>query len=482
MHNIKIQRQSLGSIQHLVVVVAVAALTFLPSLAGQARAAVQGVGDVTPQEIFTDIPFGFGVDEQLVDITGPALPFSGGRLQVDDGMGGNMDADLVVGGTGVFSGTTLEDGTQIGTTTGSVSINSPTNTLPLITTNVFIGKESNGRGRITLTDFGTTLIAENELIIGEEGEGELRLINGSRVGVGIYNIDPTIAKYEGGTTIIGQMRDTSGANQFLSQGLVSIDGYGTLFETEDLMVADEGLGTVQISGKGKLSTVNTTLGEESGATGRLTLTGLYTQWTNTEDLIIGNNGTGLVEVNDFAILVSDTITVGSTSFVDLKGGKIISNSTLSNGGVIRGHGTIESDLTIANNGELRNYGETGVYNPGESMLVTGTVSNNGTIQSLGGEMEFQSSVTNSREIIARDTVLHFRGGLTNDGTVTIGGDTTLHGDITSGSNIHVLAGSEATLVGDLIFSGGALALTAGPAAGTLDVIGMIDLSAARNHP
>jgi len=63
------------------------------------------------------------------------------------------------------------------------------------------------------------------------------------------------------------------------------------------------------------------------------------------------------------------------------------------------------------------------------------------------------------------------------GSLVLGGDTTIYGTV-SGGGIHVLAGSEATLVGDLLLSASSiLALTVGPAAGTLDVIGEITLSA-----
>jgi len=73
-------------------------------------------------------------------------------------------------------------------------------------------------------------------------------------------------------------------------------------------------------------------------------------------------------------------------------------------------------------------------------------------------------------------VMYFPAGLTNDGSLTIGGDSTLHGVITSSGSITVLSDSEATIVGDLMFSGGLLALTIGDAAGTLDVTGSVDLT------
>jgi len=193
---------------------------------------------------------------------------------------------------------------------------------------------------------------------------------------------------------------------------------------------------MEISGKGKLLTVNATLGEEIGSIGRVTLTGLNTRWTNTEDIVVGNNGIGYLEVNDFAVVSADNITVGMSSFIDLAGGTLVSNNAIVNDGVIRG-------------------------------------------SSSGGV--FESEVTNNGDIIARDAIINFNGGLTNtaSGSLVLGGDTTIYGNV-SGGGIHVLADSEATLVGDLVgdllLSGSILALTVGQDAGTLDVIGEINLS------
>ena len=177
--------------------------------------------------------------------------------------------------------------------------------------------------------------------------------------------------------------------------------------------------------------------------------------------------------------------MNTTSFVELRGGTLISRTPIVTDGVIRGSGRIESDLNIGSTsfslGELRNFGTVGDNSPDQGLVVTGIVINDGTIQALGGLMEFQAPVTNNLEMIARDAEIHLRAGLVNNGVLTIGGDTIIHGDVdnSGGGDIFVLSDSESVLVGDLTFTGGSiLALTIGPAAGTLDVTGAADLTGA----
>ncbi len=455
---------------------------------GRVWAAVFASGDVTPQQTFTDVNIG----GQLVDLAVPNIP-SGGGVVTDDGTPGGTPADLIVGGTGVFSGTTLPGFPPIGTTVGDISINNPTGTLPLIADHIFIGKEANGIGRISMNDFGTTLIANDDatvgLTIGDMGQGELQLANGARIHVGMFNADPTILRYENGETIIGSQADLLGTNQFISNGIVGLDGFGTLMETDTLTVADEGNGTIELSGKANLVTLDSTLGETAGSLGRVSLTGLGTRWNNVEfaggagagKITIGMAGSGIVDINNQAVVAADNVEVNTTSFVNLSGGTIQTTSTsataIDNNGVIRGSGRIESALTIKGTGELRNKAD--VNNIRETLLVTGPVVNMGTIESIGGEMEFEDLVTNDLEIIARDAIMRFSAGLTNTATLVVGGDSTIHGTITqTGGELTVLSDSSLLVIGDLTFTSGILSLALGPASGTLDVTGMAELGGA----
>ena len=492
--------------------VAVIALAGIGLLSQQLDAAVQGVGDVLPQQIFVDVPFGFGDDEQLVTLTAPSLPFSGGRLTItmDDGMGGETTSqeDLIVGGTGEFSGTTLADGTQIGTTVGSVTINSPTNTLPLIAADIIIGEEFNGHGLITVTDFNSTLIAEDDdLTIGEDGKGELRILNGAVVGAGEPN--PTTGStiegfaYENGVTIIGDNRRDAAlsSENFVSQGLVTIDGFGSKLETEDLTVARQGLGTIEISNQGLLRTRTTTIGEAANSIGKVTLTGQFTEWNNAETITIGNAGSGTLEVGDQALVVAQAINVGATmpdnlgsALLDLTGGTVISRTPIMNNDTIRGDGFINADLVINPDGVLSNSTAQVQTTPTitqtrEFLQVSGPVTNTlgGLIQSEGGEMKFDALVTNGGDIVAREAIMRFNAtppedsiaDLINTGTLIAGGDVTITGDIeNSGGQIATLEDTFVLLQGNLDFTSGVLTIISGDTPAPITVTGEADLGGA----
>jgi T5SS/PEP-CTERM-associated repeat protein len=240
----------------------------------------------------------------------------------------------------------------------------------------------------------------------------------------------------------------------------------------------------------------------SQPTGRVTVTGLGSRWTTQSSLIIGDDltdtdeqGYGVLEIGDQAIVQvgnyttqtpfeEDELIINTNGRVELAGGtlrvqtgtSVTNQIPILNNGVIKGDGMIDGMLDILPSGELRN--AAGVANLREELIVTGLVENFGTIESLGGEMEFLSEVVNNFEIVARDAVMRFPAGLENNGTITVGGNTTIHGpiDFSGGGDLLVMSDSETLVVGDLTFSASnVLALTVGPSPGTLDITGDIDL-------
>jgi hypothetical protein len=93
-------------------------------------------------------------------------------------------------------------------------------------------------------------------------------------------------------------------------------------------------------------------------------------------------------------------------------------------------------------------------------------------------MEFLAPVENTvnGDIIMRDAVMRFQGGITNSGEIAFGGDTTIYGDITTDNTFLVLADSTSVIRGSLAFNSSAVAaFTVGELAGTLDVIGTAQL-------
>jgi T5SS/PEP-CTERM-associated repeat protein len=440
-------------------------------------AAVNAAGDVSPKVLIEDVDLG-GVN---TDVVVPDLPGGGGQV------GGNSPTDLIVGGTGSFSGTIIDPGglnILVPTTVGEVAINAPAGTAPLVAPNVIIGMGQNGQGRINLNDFGSTLLVNGSigspnLVVGGQGRGELNIIGGSQVLVGIPSTssNPPL-QYTGGETTIGESRDTFG-DTFTSEGLVVIDGFGSRLESEDLIVGEEGLGTVEISDSGYMLTDDAVLGDQSESEGRVWVSGVGSAWSNLDKIDVGGSGRGIIDVSDQGLVTSEDITVGSNGEINLSsGGRVLlhdGGDEIELQGVIRGDGRVESSVVISSSGELRNAAATA--NQREHLLVTGEVDNDGTIESLGGEMEFQSTVTNREDIIASDAVMRFLGGLTNraGGNLFVSGETTLHGNINSsaGGLFTVLPNSEILAVSDVDFSGsvGSLTTVIGGGASSLSITG-----------
>ena len=405
---------------------------------------------------------------------------------------GGATGDLIIGDTG--TGGLLADGVAplIGTLAA------------LESDSVIIGNQPGSIGAANIEDFidGGNWLISGDLIVGNAGLGLLDFLNASTIGDA-----PTAAI--GGTTYVGGSIDENGTptaapaldtNSSLGEGVLRINGLGSRLSTEKLIVGGEGIGLIEASGR---SFLNTNLEAFIGSTettgdGTISLSDLGTRWTANAPVTVGGLATSSSELSHGKVVIANqavfqvdgvttpgpsgagTLTINPRGRVELAGGILrmlpqASGNIIDNNGIISGDGFINGGIDIGAVGELRN--AAGVANTREYLLVSEAVTNDGTIQSLGGSMEFESLVTNTREIIARDAEMHFRGGLDNAGTISIGGNTTLHGNINSAGSIFVLSDSESLIVGDLTFSASSvLALTVGEDAGTLDVTGSADLT------
>ena len=461
-----------------------------------------------------------GTSTSLANVTGegdvsPAgpedLPISGGMAS----------APVIVGDTFI----------------GKLTIDAPGFTDPLESESGIIGNAATGQGQVNITgldlDQSAWILNGGDLVIGAEGQGSLNISNGGLVlassaldvsgqptGVlgdiiagksfgsqGLVNIGGfgsqlqaedffigvegfadinvhSLGTIRSDTTIMG---DLPTANARLAFSGLGTRWFNTSNSADDVIVGNEGRATLEIRDQAIASAAESVLvGVESGSHGTVRIQGDGSVWlidddaeTGGEELDIGSTmgGVGEIFISENGLLqVSGETTVAETSFLDLDSDGIINSGSVVLDGVLRGNGRVESTITVNATGEIRNYGETPVYAPEEALLITGEVTNDGTIEALGGEMEFESLVTNNSEVVARDTVVRFPAGMTNTGTISVGGDTTLHGDITGSGSIFVLSDSESLLVGDLTFTGGLLAMTVGTAAGTLDVAGAADLT------
>jgi len=415
---------------------------------------VSGEGDVSPVGP-TDLPIGGGT------VTGP----------------------LIVGDTGP----------------GILTIDAPAFTDALEVESAVIGAQERGLGSVTVSGFISEFnIRGGDLIVGDAGQAYMTVSGGARVTTAPMLDDMGMPTGTSGDMIMGE--------DFTSRGnYVSVIGFGSLLETDELTLALHGDVTLDVSNQGTVRTVNASLGTMRNGLGIARFSGPGTRWINTEDVEIGTdigtaddeNGQGVLGISSDALVMigePDTAGVGSEEFtsgetninplgrVEMGGGTLLTYN-LNNAGVIRGSGRLHATngFSIAGSGELRN---TNFGLQREHLFIDNSnvpVENNGTIESLGGEMEFAPVVNNNLEIVARDAVMRFRSGVNNStgGSITLGGDTTMHGPINmGGGTLSVLSDSESLLVGDLTFTASSiLGLTAGDAAGTLDVVGAIDLGA-----
>jgi len=456
-------------------------LTLCGLFPAKARADFAGVGDITGD----NIPFQIAPDFILINPAGSPNP-------VADSTGDMIIGDTAIGGMIADSALPL---------VGSL--------FALRSDTAIIGNASGSIGAVNIDDFffdfgdptrnGLWRIA-GDLVVGHAGQGFLDFLNAGSTGVGG-------SAGIGGTTYIGggfgggvsaSPPGLSLDSPSLGQGIVRINGLGSNLTTELLFVGDAGVGFVEASGR---SSLNTHLAASIGVGGILVTTGdgtvsltdLGTRWTASEPVTVGGlagRSHGKVEIANQAVfqLEEPTIATSSTSSlfinrqgtVDLTGGTLrdLSGTDVSNSGLVRGNGFIDASMTINPTGELRNFGEAGTYPPEEALLVSGAVTNDGLIESLGGEMEFESLVLNnaSGDILGRDAIMRFNGGLLNNGDIGFGGATTIYGNIVGSGNFLVLADSTTVIVGSLsLATSSVITLTVGDALGTLDVLGTADL-------
>lgn len=376
--------------------------------------------------------------------------------------------------------------------------------MPLESTLGIIGNGPDSIGAVVMDDFGVEWQAGLLFSVGLEGEGYLDVFDSASVSVDGGPLG-------GGATFVGELPT--------GYGVITLNGLGSRLTTAALTVGNEGYGDIQVVDRGSLISVTSYVGREDGSDGSVTLTGLGTRWDLRGVLTIANNddtgagpygdatfANGSVIIEDRAVLQARSVSgenpikVAPRGFIELSGGTIrqlnvnADGSTLLalpvlNGGVIRGDGFIDASLLIDGSGELRNAAAE-IQNGGddtqlrEKLLVSGPVVNNGTIESLGGEMEFQSPVINNLEFVARNAVMRFLNdplapGLDNNGAIVVGGNSTLHGEIVNnpGSSFTVLPNSDVLTIGDLTFTASSFFATAiGDSQGSFDVVGTTDIT------
>ncbi len=179
-----------------------------------------------------------------------------------------------------------------------------------------IGYAIGAYGAVTVNGVGSTWTSSGPLFVGNQGTGTLGIAGGGNV-----SNDSCYIGYHSGY-----------------EGTVTVDGAGSKWTTDGyLRVGYEGMGAIEITGGGKVS--NSTysyIGQKSGATGEVTISGAGSTWINSGSMYIGGDntgsgGTGSVTVrNDGYLEVGGTLRVWDAGTLGISGsGQVVVSDKIS---------------------------------------------------------------------------------------------------------------------------------------------------------
>ncbi|MAE60152.1 MAG: hypothetical protein CMJ49_02220 [Planctomycetaceae bacterium] len=209
--------------------------------------------------------------------------------------------------------------------------------------------------------------------------------------------------------------------------------------------------------------------------GSATVTGNITD--TVKSLTVGSTGTGLgtLDMTSGDVHSLGDITINAAGKIEVGTGRMLSGNTLTNRGILTGDGIVDATLDNRLGGEVRVEGGDTLH-----FVDAGTTHGNveGTVEVIGGEIEFDGALTNSSEfnviggtarfagvfanvnsvgsLTGRDALLRFDGGLSNFGGIGFTtGISDVFGDITNGptGNIVISGASTATFYDDLFNDG-----------------------------
>ena len=267
---------------------------------------------------------------------------------------------------------------------------------------------SGATGSLYVSGTGSTVNVSQGILIGDGGTGLMNILAGARVTSGSSYAAGQAATYGltsqtgGGTiTIDGKTStwDITGKGDFGETGTATMTAQnsGNLDITGALTLGDQsaGNGTLLVQSQGTVESGNATLGNQAGAIGTATVTGLNSSWTVDGTMTIGDYGTGSLFLNNNAMLTTTgNATLGSQA-------ASTGTATASDAGT---EWQINGELKVGDNGSA-------------TMLVE-----NGSYISLAGNLAIADTAINSTGTLTLDG----NGSriIGNGTSVTIGGQGT----------------------------------------------------------
>lgn len=170
---------------------------------------------------------------------------------------------------------------------------------------LMVGRSGAGFGEVVVSDAGSTLYAPT-LVIGGDGAGAPSTTASGSVRV-----------LAGATASTFQIRlgDAARAN-----GYLYVDGAGsTVSAGLPVLVGNKGMGSVFISGAGRVDSGGVIAGDQAGSTGTIAAWGAGSSWISSGPVVVGNLGDGVLTVADGATVS------GTSGYVGVQNGNSAAN-------------------------------------------------------------------------------------------------------------------------------------------------------------
>jgi len=211
----------------------------------------------------------------------------------------------------------------------------------------YLGHNSGSTGTVTVTGAGSTWTNDYGLNVGLFGNGELNVEAGGQVSSSRVSFLGYLSGSTGTATVTGAGSTWTSSGDFFvgyagngtlnieaggqvssspgagigersgSTGTVTVTGAGSTWTNFALGVGGSGNGTLNIQAGGRVSTSwSAGLGYFSGSTGTVTVTGAGSTWTNSGGLYVGKEGSATLTVADGGLVTAGTL---YASLADLLG-------------------------------------------------------------------------------------------------------------------------------------------------------------------
>ncbi len=345
------------------------------------------------------------------------------------------------------------DGTGTLTIRNGASVTSP---------GAVLGWNATGDGSATVTGPGSTWTNTAELYVGNLGAGHLSILDGGVV-----------------TSTDAYVGTVSGA-----QGTVSISGGGSAWTLSGAFIAGYESGTtanVTLSAGGRLNAATGTLGDQNGASGTMTVTGAGSKWAAVGD------GTGYSGYMNIGLLGDGSLTVTDGGAVEAYR-LYVGNDTGSTGAVtVSGAGssiTTTSNLYIGTGGDGTLTVSNGAQVSAEIIKIAYFSGVNGTLNigAAAGQSAVAAGAVAADEILFldgngrivlnhTDTGYVFDAAISGTGDIDVLSGTTILTGASTYSGATRVTGGKLVVTGSILPTGGPSAMDLTVAGGTVEVSG-----------